>query len=67
LTRDSGFGASVGIAPTRALEVSVSYSHSVPMKLDIVSVTVTTDLASLFRRASQDTTASAIGRRVGFP
>jgi hypothetical protein len=67
LTRDSGFGASVGIRPNRALEVLVSYSHSVPMQLDIVSVTVISDLASLFRKASRDTTVAAIGRRVGFP
>jgi hypothetical protein len=60
LTRDNGFGASVGIKPTRYLDVSVNYSHSVPMKLDIVSVTVRTDLASLFRKAPLATTPSAI-------
>jgi hypothetical protein len=64
LTRDNGFGASVGIKPARSLDVSVNYSHSVPMKLDIVAVTVSTDLASLFRKAPPVTTASAIDQSI---
>jgi hypothetical protein len=60
LTRDNGFGASVGIKPTRYLDVYANYSHSVQMKLDIVSVTMSTDLASLFRKAPPATTTAAI-------
>jgi hypothetical protein len=60
LTRDNGFGASVGVKPTRYLDLYVNYSHSVPMKLDIVSVTMSTDLASLFRKAPLATTTAAI-------
>jgi hypothetical protein len=54
LTRDNGFGASVGIKATRYLYASVNYTHSVPMKLDIASVTVSTNLTSLFRKTAAE-------------
>lgn len=55
LTRDYGVGGSVFIDPTRYLDVSLNYSHSVPLQLDIVSMRVTTDLVKLFRKPSLDT------------
>jgi hypothetical protein len=52
LTRDHGVGASVAISPTRYLELAMNYSHSVSMKLDVVSVTIGTNLTRLFRKTS---------------
>jgi hypothetical protein len=52
LTRDNGVGASVAFSPARYLDVALNYSHSVPMKLDVVSVTVSTNLTGLFRKTS---------------
>ena len=50
LTRDNGFGGSVSIDPTRYLDVSMNYSHSVAMQFDVLSVTVTTRLTNWLRR-----------------
>ncbi len=52
LTRDDGVGASIAISPTRYLDLTFSYSHSIPMKLDVVSVTASANVTGLFRKTS---------------
>jgi hypothetical protein len=52
LTRDDGLGASITVSPARALDIGFSYSRSIPLRLDVVSVTVGISLTRAAQKAS---------------
>lgn len=51
LTRDHGFEAAVTVSPTNAVDVTASYSRSIPLQLDIVGVSLSLRWRSASRPA----------------
>ncbi len=50
LARDNGYNVGLSFNPTRFMDVSVGYSHSVPLKLDTVSFGIGFNISNMFKR-----------------
>ncbi len=50
LARDNGYSAALDISATKFLGFELGYTHSVPLKLDTISFSVSLDLSPVFHR-----------------